>query len=480
MKILFVASEATPLAKVGGIADVVGALPVALSRLGLDVRIVLPKYANLSGAGGMEPILHDVEVQGSTLERCNIYRGSLPSSNVAVYFIDNLRYLGQGPIYNEHAEGDPFSDISRFLFFSSAVASTIPLLGWKPDVIHCHDWHTSVLPALLRQTASNDIRTLLTIHNIAYQGVWNMQEALSFLGQDPSRPSVAFHPDKNGNFNALLEGVLAATMVNTVSPKYAKEIMTPEYGNGLEQVLKKRSDTLSGILNGIDVARFDPFVDRAIRVKYDASSIDRKAENKLALEELCGFPSDSRTPIFGFVGRLADQKGIELVLENSTLFTKAGARVVFLGTGIPAIEDRVRKAVARAPHNFFAHIGFDSTFAQQIYAGCDAVLVPSRFEPCGLVQMIAMRYGTIPVVRSTGGLKDTVPDVDADPRRGLGFTFDSFDPKSFWSTVQRAINAYQNAEQWRTIAVRCMMQDFSWNKSAADYASLYEQCLIKP
>ncbi len=476
MKILFVASEATPLAKVGGVADVVGALPIALRRLGHDVRIVLPKYAHLSDIRGLVPILHDIEARKSSHERCNVFRGTLPSSDVMVYLIDNMAYLGQGPIYNEHLEADPFSDISRFLFFSSAVASTIPLLGWKPDIIHCHDWHTAVLPALLKRTAFSEVRTLLTIHNIAYQGVWNMREVQAFLGQGPA---ITFHPDGNGDFNALREGVLAASMVNTVSPEYAREIVTPEYGNGLEQALKDRGDSLSGILNGIDVARFDPLTDRAIRVQYDASSIGRKTENKLALEESCGFPSEPRTPIFGFVGRLADQKGIELILENCTLFTKAGARIVFLGTGIPSIEDRLKRAIAKAPRNFFARIGFDSAFAQQIYAGCDAVLVPSRFEPCGLVQMIAMRYGTVPVVRSTGGLKDTVPDVDADPTRGLGFAFDAFDPKSLWGAVQRAIRAYRDTERWQSIAVQCMMQDFSWNKSANEYVSLYEQCLTK-
>lgn len=474
MKILFAASEATPFAKVGGIADVVGALPMALRRLGIDARIILPRYSHLTKEGGLTLLLHDVETLGGKRERCTVYQGTLPSSDAPVYFIDNPAHLGQGPIYNEHMQGDPFSDLSRFLFFSSAVASTVPLLGWRPDIVHCHDWHTALLPALLKRAGLDDIRTLLTIHNIAYQGVWNTKDVVSFLGL---KPPIVLHPDAHGDFNALREGILSATMVNTVSPEYAKEIVTAEFGNGLEQTLAGRGGTLSGVLNGIDTDRFNPSTDRDIRVQFDASSIGRKAENKRALEEQCGFRSNPRSPIFGFVGRFADQKGIELILENSTLLKEADARVVLLGTGIPAIEDRVRRAAAAAPRHLFARIGFDSAFAQHVYAGSDAILVPSRFEPCGLVQMIGMRYGTVPVVRATGGLKDTVPDVDADPARGLGFAFNAFDAKSLWNAMRRTIRAYQDAARWRTIATRCMAQDFSWSRSAREYIGLYERCL---
>ena len=476
MKILFVASEVAPYAKIGGIADVIGALPIALKNLGIDVGVIVPRYERLTETPTLEVLLHDVEVRVGKTERCTVYRGTLPHSDIPVYFIENIRHLSRGPIYNEHGTGDPFSEMTKFLFFSAAVTSALPLLGWKPHVIHCHDWHTAVVPALLRAMGRQDARTLLTIHNIAHQGVWNAHDVTAFLGPMDGGGYLTKHLDGHGDFNALQQGILAATMINTVSPGYAKEILTPEFGEGLDTVLTERKDRTSGILNGIDEEFFNPETDPALRVQYNVHSIEKKIENKLALEEQCGLSTDRRVPVFGFIGRLADQKGIELILKNCEAFARARARVVLLGAGLSDIEHRIRSIVKRYPDTFYAKIGFDSEFAQHIYAGCDFILVPSKFEPCGLVQMIAMRYGTPAIVRATGGLKDSVIDV-SDHDRGLGFVFNDFSPEALWSVVERAISLYRKPDEWRNLMVRCMNQNFTWERSAREYLSLYERCL---
>ncbi|MFH0829488.1 MAG: glycogen/starch synthase [Candidatus Kerfeldbacteria bacterium] len=476
MKVLFVASEVAPYAKIGGVADVIGALPIELKNLGIDVGIIIPRYEKLTETPALEVLLHDVEVHVSKTERCTVYRGTLPHSDIPVYFIENIQHLSRGPIYNEHGDVNPFSEMTRFLFFSAAVTSALPLLGWKPHVIHCHDWHTAVVPALLKASGNHDASTLLTIHNIAHQGVWNAHDVAAFLGTMDENGSLTKHRDRHGDFNALQQGILAATMINTVSPGYAKEILTPEFGEELDTTLAERKDRISGILNGIDEKFFDPETDPALRVQYNARHIEKKIENKLALEEQCGFSTDRGNPVFGFIGRLADQKGIELILDNCKAFARAKARVVLLGTGLPDIEQRIRSIVKKYPETFYARIGFDGEFAQHIYAGSDCILVPSKFEPCGLVQLIAMRYGTPTVVRATGGLKDSVIDV-SDHKRGLGFVFDDFSPKALWSAVERAISLYRKPDEWRALMVRCMKQNFSWERSAREYLSLYERCL---
>ncbi|MBI4090339.1 MAG: glycogen synthase [Candidatus Kerfeldbacteria bacterium] len=475
MNVLWVSAEATPFAKVGGLADVVGALPIALRRLGVDTRIIMPRYERLAGQPSLELVLPDVVVTtGRGQEHCRVLRGALPNSDVPVYFIENTAYLSRGSIYNEHGTDDPFDELARFLFFSLAVSEVVPLLGWEPDLVHCHDWHTGLVSTLL---ASRGVAatTIFTVHNLAHQGVWNAGEALSFLKlAESAGPHLAVR-DGRGDLNLLQQGILASTYINTVSPQYAREILTPELGQGLDSSLRQRQDRLIGILNGIDTASYDPSRDPHLRIRYTAADVDRKAENKLALHEQCGFPPDPAVPTFGFIGRLTEQKGIDLIIQHSTMMLRSGARLIWLGTGLDAYEDLIRKLARERPRQVYARIDFDEAFARSIYAGSDLFLMPSVFEPCGLGQMIAMRYGTPPVVHATGGLKDTVIDADAEPNRGLGFTFDSFTPNAFAEAVARALRRYRNPRSWRELINRCMAQDFSWDRSARAYLTLYER-----
>jgi len=477
MNVLFAASEVTPFAKAGGIADVVGALPIALQKLGCDVRLIIPRYESLTGSPRLEGVLRDVPVMvDGGEEYCEVFRTTLPDSTIPVYFIENRKYLSRGPIYNEHGQERPFAEMSRFLFFSAAVTAVIPKLGWMPQIVHCHDWHTGMIPTLLGRTGLNDTKTVMTIHNIAHQGVWNPHDIMGFLGIPETEERYHLDArDARGNFNVLQQGIMNATIVNTVSPTYAKEILTPEFGEGLQNTLNAQQGKLAGILNGINTTRLDPATDQNITARYDRNSLDKKAENKRALQQQCGLKQDPAIPILGFVGRLAGQKGIDLILENCTLMAKAGIQLVLLGTGLPDIEKRVTAATERHPGNVFANLGFDNAFAQRIYAGSDLVLVPSSFEPCGLVQIIAMRYGTPAIVRATGGLKDTVPDADSDPVHGLGFSFDEFTGEALWEAIVRSMRWYKNPTQWRMLITHCMDQDFSWDSSAKKYHALYER-----
>lgn len=476
MKVLFVSSEAAPFAKVGGIADVVGALPRALQGLGIDVRVVIPRYSTITPGGGAHVLLRDVAVRANgAAELCTVYETALPDSTIPVYLVENIKYLSRGPIYNEHGDEDPFTELSRFMFFDLSIAAMIPLLGWTPDIVHCHDWHTGLVPALLKIAGRNDINSVFTIHNIAHQGVWKAEDVFTFIGAAPTAVPEFKARDPRGDFNLLQQGILGASYVNTVSPEYAREILTPEYGERLETVLKSRKGHLSGILNGIDTTRFNPATDTHLRVRYDTETIKMKLENKLALHEQCGFGADAAVPTYGFVGRLAEQKGVDLIAAITPLFAEENARLIILGTGIPQIEQQLAALAARYPDHLSVKIAFDDIFAQHIYAGADMLLVPSKFEPCGLVQMIAMRYGTPTIVRATGGLKDSVPDVDADPAHGLGFAFSAYTPKALTDAVRRSLASYRDPKRWQRLVHRCMAHDFSWDRSAHSYLALYER-----
>ncbi len=475
MKVLFISAEVTPFAKVGGLADVVGALPISLQKLGVDVRIMMPKYEQLEATPKPELAVPSIEIPfGQTSGWIKVYRTRLPSSSVTVYFVENERYLSTGPIYDEHGTAGPFHDLERFAFFSRASIAVLPKLGWSPQIIHHHDWHTGLIPAWLLHDKKRAQRTLLTLHNLAHQGTWNAHDLLALTGLDQKHNPHLKTCDPRGDFNLLQQGILGATKLNTVSPQYAREVLSPEFGLGLESALAQRAKDFTGILNGIDTERFDPETDRDLRVRYSRTTIGRKAENKLALHEQCGFAPDVTAPTFAFIGRLADQKGIDLVIENAKLFVAAGARLVILGSGLPEYEQRLKTLAARYSNNIFCKIGFDAPLAQRLYAGADLMLMPSKFEPCGIVQMIGMRYGTPTVAHATGGLKDTITDVGQQPDRGLGFIFSHYRADEFWAAVERALK-YFRSDNWKALIDRCMTQDFSWDRSARSYLQLYEQ-----
>lgn len=476
MKVLFVSAEAAPYAKAGGLADVVGALPLALQNLGIDARIMMPYYQQIDVLPRPELVLQSLEVPfAGQQELVRVFQTTAPNSRVRIYFIANESYLSRGPIYDEHGQENPFHDISRFLFFARACASVLPKLGWRPHIVHCHDWHTGLVPAFLDHEGAQDLRTIFTIHNLAHQGAWNDREVLSITGLDPAKNECLRRRDPHGDFNILQQGILGASTVTAVSPEYAKEVITPEFGFGLENTLREKPGGIVGILNGIDVERNNPETDAHIRVHYAISTLERKCENKLAIHEVCGFRPDGEAPTFGFIGRLTDQKGIDLIIANAERFVKAGARLVVLGTGIPKFENEIRALAARYPESIACRLEYDASFAQMMYAGADLMLMPSKFEPCGLVQMVAMRYGTPVVARATGGLKDTVSDVDSDPEHGLGFVFQDYQPEALWEAADRSLRCFTSKQRWTALVERCMSQDFSWRRSAQSYLRLYEQ-----
>lgn len=480
MNVLFASAEVAPFAKVGGLADVIGSLPIALRKFGVDVRVIMPRYEHLAGSPRLELRLQNVEVAVEHgVEFVRVFQARLPGTELPVYLIENDTYLSRGPIYHEREAAPLFSDLARFLFFSAAVVAVLPQLGWRPGVVHCHDWHTGLLPLLLARGPLHGMKTVFTIHNLAHQGAWNAADVFRFLGlHERDHPNLKAR-GPHGDLDLLQQGILGATLVNTVSPQYAQEVLTPEFGLGLEGAIRKRQRRLEfvGILNGIDTDAFNPATDRHIRVRYTRDSVERKAENKKALHERCGMPPDVTVPTFGFVQRLTEQKGIELLAAKSTMFVEAGARLVMLGSGQPHYERLVAELAAKHPKNVHVRLGFDASFAQHIYAGADLLLIPSKFEPCGIGQMIAMRYGTPPIVHATGGLKDTVPDVSEHPASGLGFAFGPFTSGAFWSAVLRSLTLYKNPKLWRELIDRCMAADFSWSRSARDYLTLYEQAL---
>lgn len=473
MKILFVASECSPIAKVGGLADVIGALPKALKNLGIDVRICLPKYQVIDCKKyKFELIAKDIIVKN---EKINIYQGFLPGSQVIIYLLENEKYFGQNEIYfGKTAFVDSFKEIQRFLFFSLAVLEIFPAIDWFPQIVHCHDWHTAILPALAKLKIRNPkskIRNLLTIHNLANQGKYDAQEIFNFLALRNNERASFSGLDKDGNFNILQQGILHADTLNTVSENYSREVLTEDYGYGLEDSLLKRKDVLCGILNGIDLELFNPAADPQIEANYSLKNFDKKNKNKIDLQKKINLPSSEEIPLFGNIGRLTFQKGIDLILEFIPDLVKFNCQLIILGVGEEQYEKKLLDLSKKYPKNLSVQIKFDPILAQKIYAGCDIFLMPSLFEPCGLGQMIAMRYGTIPIVRKTGGLADTVEEEKT------GFLFEKYDYRAFLESIKRALQNYQNKKKWKSLIKNTMSKDFSWQKSAKAYFKLYQELI---
>lgn len=471
MKVLFIASECASLAKVGGLADVVGALPKALKNLGIDVRICLPKYQTIDlKEHKFEPIAKSIVIKN---EKVDIYQGFLSESPVVIYLLENEKYFGENGVYfGQSAFVSSFKEIQRFLFFSRAILEISPAINWFPDIIHCHDWHTAILPLLLKSRSYKiKAKTLLTVHNLAQQGKWNAKEVLGFLNFENEEIKSLKIRDKEKDFNILQQGILNAGLINTVSPSYAGEILTKEYGKGLEDWLLKRKKEVSGILNGIDEKKFNPETDPDLKLSYSFKNLKRKTENKNHLQEILNLNKNQQIPLLGFIGRLDSQKGVDLIIKIIPELIKNNCQLTILGKGSLDYEKKLLELSKRYPRNISCQIKFDAVLAQKIYAGADIFLMPSRFEPCGLVQMIAMRYGALPVARKTGGLADSIKEGET------GFLFEDYNAKSFLQSVDRALKLYQNGEEWLRLMKKAMKKDFSWQKSALEYRQLYRQLL---
>lgn len=481
--VLFAAAEVTPFAKAGGLADVVGALPKELAKLGIDVRVVLPKYRQIDeekfsivNTGIEYAVLFD-----GIRHIVRVFTTTLPNSGVPVYLLDHPHYEGVGDIYYQditNSAEQQAMQVERFLFFSAAITALFPAISWWPNILHAHDWHTAFLPVLCQMAGGLDgryrsLRSVYTIHNLALQGWIPAGRLASLLGLHPDTHA-ALKRQKNSGYNLARVGMWTADAITTVSPTYAKEIMSPEFGAGLEDVLREREGAVVGILNGIDADRFNPATDRSIIKRYDAATLPYKAANVAALKLRARLEVGG--PVFGLVTRLTQQKGVELVVSAFPRLAALGCGLVVLGSGEREIEHMLRKLAKRYPKAVSVTLGFDPEYAQRIYAGSDLFLMPSRFEPCGLGQMIAMRYGTIPVVRATGGLRDTV----TEGQDGTGFLFGPYTADALYDACVRAVDMFHRTAEWRGTQSRAMRQDLSWAAPARRYVDLYRSILSKP
>ena len=479
LKVLFVSSEAVPFAKTGGLADVAGALPGALVKLGCEVALVMPKYRSITQERTklhLEERLIPVPMGMGDLS-ADILSTRLGSTHGKVYFIQNDRYFDREGLYGS-PEGDYQDNAERFAFFGRAVLEMCRALKWSPDIIHLNDWQTGLIAPYLKALYANDpilakARTLFTIHNMAYQGVFPKYFLpMTGLGwEEFTHEKMEFYDQ----INYLKAGLVYSNALNTVSPRYAREIQTDEFGHGLQGVLQGRTADLHGILNGVDYDEWNPATDKEIPAQYTAKNHEKKDESKRKLLAEVGLPYNAQTPVVGLVSRLVDQKGLDLIAEIIPRFLEQDAQLIVLGTGDPRYHQMFEDLHLQHPTRVSAQLKFDNRLAKLVYAGSDLFLMPSRFEPCGLGQMIAMKYGTVPVVRKTGGLADSVENLSLDGLSGNGFVFEDYKGDQFFFALKRALEAFHQPKLWKELVNRAMRADFSWDASAAKYLELYHQ-----
>jgi starch synthase len=474
LRVLFIAAEGVPFVKTGGLADVIGALPKALRRLGHDVRVVLPRYASINPARWrLETLLDDVAVpMHEETEHIRVLAGSM-ADDIPVYFVDSPRYFQRENLYGYVDDGE------RYILFCRAALEMVRQLQWQPDVLHCHDWHAAIVPNWMRTIYRDDpflrdAATVFTIHNLAFQGIFGYRilEVAGVAEAGFLYPAVA---ELANVVDLMGRGILFADTVSTVSPRYAKEILTPQFGERLDPVLRERRDHLYGILNGIDTEEFNPATDRYITDHFDAFSLEQRPANKAALQEHLHLPVDDRIPVVGMISRLADQKGLDLLDQVLIPLIDLGVQLVVSGTGDQHYHQMFQRLAARYPRQVAINLTFNSEFSQRIYAGSDMFLMPSRFEPCGVSQMLAMRYGSIPVVHRTGGLADTVTEFDPAADTGNGFCFQPYEPFQLFAALVRALTVYRFKEPWHRLMTRAMRADYSWDASAEQYVALYRR-----
>jgi len=471
MKILYVASEAKPFAASGGLGDVAGSLPRALCAREADCRVVLPLYGSIGEQWRSRMTFltsFDVPLAWRT-QYCGVFQCSL--DGVIYYLLDNEYYFKRDGLYGF------YDDAERFAFFSKAVLEMLIHIDFSPDVINCNDWQTAMVPVYLNAfyrpvDRLANTRTVFTIHNIQYQGKYGMELLGDVLGLPESKAPVM---EYDGCLNMMKAAIDQCDMVSTVSPTYAKEILDPWYAFGLDRLLRERSYKLVGILNGIDQKAFDPATDPALFARYSAADPEDKGICKRELQKMMGLEEAPDRFLVGIIARLVSQKGLDLVKYILDEMMGHDVSLVVLGAGDHLYENFFREAQSRYPGRIAVRIGFFPDLASKIYAGADAFLMPSKSEPCGLAQMVALRYGTIPVVRETGGLKDSITDLGSAEKTGNGFTFQSYNAHDMLGAVLRCQSLYYDRAAWRDAVVHAMGCDFSWNRSAGDYLALYQR-----
>lgn len=474
-KILFVASEAVPFIKTGGLADVAGTLPKYFDKENYDVRVVLPKYLCMKPqfVEMLEYKTHFYMELGWRSQYVGVYETVL--DGVTFYFVDNEFYFKGFQPY-----GNIYEDIEKFAFYSRAVLSMLSIIDFKPDVIHCHDWQSGLVPIFLDNFRYGgefykDIKTVMTIHNLKFQGTWDAKTVQDITGL----PDYYFAPDKLTSFddaNYLKGGIVYADRVTTVSSTYAEEIKTPFYGEKLEGLMCARSNVLTGIVNGIDYEDYSPDIDNHIVRKFTVDNFRKeKIKNKIALQEELGLAPNHKTMMIGIVSRLTDQKGVDLIAYVLDELCQDNIQLVVLGTGEERYENMFRHYAWKYPDKVSANIYYSEAMSHKIYASCDAFLMPSLFEPCGLSQLMSLRYGTLPIVRETGGLKDTVTAYNEYEKSGTGFSFTNYNAHEMLQTIRYASSVYYDKKRdWNKIVERAMLEDFSWNRSAREYEKLYD------
>ncbi len=473
----FLVSECVPFCKTGGLADVAGSLPQALGKLNCNIKIFLPLYRQIN-VSEFDLVLQkdltglSVFIDGIPVS-FHVWYSKLSRSKVEVYFIENEHYFGRPALYTDDADED-----ERFILLQRAAFSVMQQLRWSPHILHCNDWQTALAPVMLKEEfARNELfagtASVLSLHNIGYQGVFKKESIIKAgLPKHYDFPTGPF--EFYGKFNFLKAGIVFADALNTVSPTYAREIQQKEFGFGLNGVLTERSDSLWGILNGIDDDEWNPKKDPHIVMNYDSDSISKKLQNKKDLLERLGMPFDEKVPVIGLITRLVSQKGVELLQAALGEIMRLPLQIVALGSGDPKLEKFFKRASKAWPDKFYSHIGYNNKLAHRITAGADMFLMPSRYEPCGLNQMYSLKYGTVPIVRKTGGLADTVKDVHEYYGSGTGFSFNDFDSVALYVTIRRALDVFKHKKEWRSIIKRAMQQDFSWRYAARQYRQLYE------
>jgi starch synthase len=482
MKILFASSEAVPFAKTGGLADVSGVLPRTLAQMGHEVFLILPKYRAVD-----ETRLH--LSKGETLlkvpisqkvETAEVY-ATEPAPRFHVLLIRQDTYYDRDQLYATPS-GDFEDNAERFIFFSRSVLEAALALELRPDIIHCHDWQTGLVPVYLKTLYRNPLSltqaaSIFTIHNIGYQGVfWHYDMPMTNLGWELFTPqALEFY----GKINFLKAGIVFADAVTTVSPKYAQEIQTPEYGRGLDGVLRDRQGDLYGILNGVDYEVWSPLKDPFIKEKYGPADLRGKGVCKADLQREFGLPEQGEIPLIGAISRLDEQKGIDLIADLMKELTRLGLQFVLLGTGKEKYHLLFENFNRKYPQQVGVKIGFDNALAHKIEAGADMYLMPSHYEPCGLNQIYSLKYGTVPIVRATGGLEDTIQDYNPLKEEGNGFKFKDYSAPRLLEAIQRALQVFRDRAAWEKLMVRGMSADFSWERSAAEYLQVYEDTLKK-
>ena len=471
MKVLYISSEAVPFAASGGLADVAGSLPKALRNRLVGCRVVLPLYESVP-----QELRENMTFLGSLSvpvawrrQYCGVFEAKL--DGVIYYLLDNQYYFKRAGLYGH------YDDAERFAFFSRAVLEMLPLIGWKPDILHANDWQAALVPVYYDLFYANapgyeGIKTVYTIHNIQYQGEYGMEILEDGFGLPADRASLV---EQDGCINLAKGAIETAGAVTTVSPTYAKELLDPWFSHGMDGILRMRAWKLSGILNGIDTVSYDPAVDGQIVANYSADDFAPKAVNKQALQERLNLPVKPDVPMIGMVSRLAGHKGLDLVKYILEELLEEDIQMVILGSGEWTYENYFREVQSRHPDKFCYCAGFVPELARKIYAAADIFLMPSKSEPCGLSQMVACRYGTIPVVRETGGLKDSIHDCGDG--EGNGFTFQTYNANDMLDAIHRALGAYHDKATWPVLIERAMRSDFTWARSAGEYIRLYKELL---